>query len=60
MLHLVASVISEPELHENMIFPWRGECDSDQCLSVFSGLTVYYDAPQIARHPYKHILFSDG
>ena len=53
-------MISEPELHENMIFPWRGECDSDQCLSVFSGLTVNYDAPKIARHPYKHILFSDG
>ena len=37
LLHLVANVISELEEHEDMLSPWKGECNSDQCLS---GLAV--------------------
>ena len=37
LLHLVANAISELEMHEDMLSPWRGECDSDQCLG---GLAV--------------------
>ena len=32
LLHLVANVISELETHEDILSPWQGECDSDQCL----------------------------
>ena len=31
--HLVANVISRLEMHEDMLSSWRGECDSDQCVS---------------------------
>ena len=37
LLHLVASIISKLKTHEDMLSPWRGECDNDQCLG---GLAV--------------------
>ena len=33
LLHLVVNVISKLKMHEDMFSPWRGECDSYQCLS---------------------------
>ena len=30
MLHLVVNVISKLGRHEDMLSPWRGECDSNQ------------------------------
>ena len=38
LLHLVANVISELKMHEDMLSPWRGECNSDQC--ALSSLVV--------------------
>ena len=32
LLHLVANVISKLETHEDILSPWRGQCDSDQCI----------------------------
>ena len=34
LLHLVANVISKLKMHEDMLSPWRGECDSDQVVLV--------------------------
>ena len=30
VLHLVINVISELKTYEDMLSPWRGECDNDQ------------------------------
>ena len=38
LLHLEANVISELEMYEDMLSPWRGECHSNQC--VLSSLVV--------------------
>ena len=33
LLHLVTIVVSQLKMHEDMLSPWWGECDSDQvCL----------------------------
>ena len=37
LLHLVANVISELEMHEDILSPWRGECGRDQV-----SLVVYW------------------
>ena len=47
LLHLVANVISELEMHEDMLSPWRGECDSDQCCVL--GSLVVMMLTQLAR-----------
>ena len=33
-LHLVANVISEPKMHDDILSLWRGECDSNKVSSV--------------------------
>ena len=38
LLHLAANVVSKLETHEDILSPWRGECDSDECLG---SLTVW-------------------
>ena len=30
LLHLVANVMSKLKIHQDMLSPWRGECDSYQ------------------------------
>ena len=33
-LHFVAYVISEPKMHDDILSPWRGECDRNKVSSV--------------------------
>ena len=45
LLHLLASVISELKMHEDILSLWRGECDSDQVSWWSSGYDTYLEKP---------------
>ena len=53
-------MISMLEMHEDMLFPWRGECDSDQCIL---GSLVVMMLPWLASErpgfdsPLRHRIF---
>ena len=60
LLHLVANMISELEIHEDMLSPWRGECDYEQHPEWSNG----YDAHPDNKRPgfnasFRHRIYSD-
>ena len=58
LLYLVANVISELNIHEDMLFPWKGECDSDQVSWWPSSYDAYLDSERPGSdHPLRHIFF---
>ena len=44
---LVASVISELKMHEDMLSPWRGTRDSDQCPWWSSSYNAWPDSKRL-------------
>ena len=45
-------------MHENMLFPWRGECDSDQCPRWSSGYDAHPDNKRPGFNPpMRQIIF---
>ena len=60
LLHLVANVISELEMHEDMLYPWRGKCDSNQCSWWSSGYDACLDSERPGFNPpWRCAIFSD-
>ena len=60
LLHLVASVISELKMHEDMLSLWRGECDSDQVSWWSSGYDTCLDSMKPGFNPLlRHCILSE-
>ena len=61
LLHLVANVISELGMHEDMLSPWRGECDSDQVSWWFGSMMLTWIRTFRLgfNSPLRHRIFSD-
>ena len=51
LLHFVPNVISELKMHEDMLSPWRGECDLDQCPWWSSGYDALLDSERLGFDP---------
>ena len=60
LLHLLASVISELKMHEDMLSLWRGECDSDQVSWWSSGYDTCLDSMKQGFNPLlRHRILSE-
>ena len=44
-------MISELEMHEDVLSPWRGECNSDQCPWWSSGYDAVQDNERLGFDP---------
>ena len=56
----MAHVISKLKTHEDMLSPWKGECDGDQCPWWSNAYDTHLDSKRLGFDPLlRHRIFSD-